>query len=366
MKYFVIAGNNTADISAARLVDQIRRNDVRAEFYGVGGKHMQNAEIKILQFSQIFAFKSIYKLIANLKKISAINELKKSIKECNPDILILVSSSAISIKMASYAKKQGIRTCYYMPPQAWSWPEARIRRMKKSIDKLLVTLPFEVDFFKTLNIKVEYVGNPFIDAIKSYKYDPRFEVDPNQTTIAVLPGVRRREIASSAKIIREIAKLAPNYKFLIAGVGNVGATLYAPYSSIKNAEIYFDKTYDIVKRSNAAIVTSGSATIETALLNCPQVVVNRGNTIKSLLRISKGQDKWISLVNLILQKEVVKEFMQQNYKADKVLEELHKILNDHHYCAGIMQDYQVLLDKMGAEPASKRAALIIEEWLEKD
>jgi lipid-A-disaccharide synthase len=365
MKYFIIAGERSGDMHAARLAKEIKRNDIRAELVGVGGKYMGDAEVKILKHYSTFSFMGIWEVIANLRKVKkTIKDLKRAIKEQQPHVLILVDFPGINLKMATYAKKLGIKTCYYISPKIWAWKEHRIKRIKRDIDKMLVILPFEVEYYKGKGFEVEYVGNPLIDSIKDYKYDPRFEVDPNQTTIAVLPGSRKQEIESSAKVVAEIAKKAGNYKFLIAGVDNVGAELYEPYLNIKNAEIHFDKTYDIVKRSNAAIVTSGTATLETALLNCPQVVVYRANPISIFIARLLVKIKWISLVNLIAQKEVVKELIQEDYNADKVLEELNNILYDHHYCAGMMQDYQELLDKIGAEPASRKAGRIIAEWLE--
>lgn len=365
MKYFIIAGERSGDMHASRLAREIKKNDVRSELVGVGGKMMIDEGVDILKHYSTFSFMGIWEVIANLRKVKrTIEHLKKSIKEQQPDLLILIDFPGINLKMATYAKELGIKTCYYISPKIWAWKEHRINRIKRDIDKMLVILPFEVEYYKSKNFEVEYVGNPLIDSIKEYSYDPRFEVDPNQTTIAVLPGSRKQEIESSAAVVKEIAKKSNNYKFLVAGVDNVGPELYEPYQEIENATIHFDKTYDIVKRSNAAIVTSGTATLETALLNCPQVVVYRANPISIFIAKILVKIKWISLVNLISQKEVVKELIQKEYNADKVLEEINKILQDHHYCAKIMMDYQELLSKIGAEPASKKAARIITEWLE--
>ncbi len=365
MKYFIVAGERSGDLHASRLVRQIRRLDIRAEILGYGGDFMASEDVHIMRHYATFSFMGIIEILTNLGKIKrTLRDCRKAIKDADPDVLILVDFPGINLKLATYAKKKGIKTCYYISPKIWAWKGHRIHRIKRDIDKMFVILPFEVDYYKKKKFEVDYVGNPLIDAIKDHEFDHSFQVKEEVAHIAVLPGSRKQEISASVEVIRQVAKQAPDYQFLIAGVDNVDNDLYAPYRRIPNADVIFDKTYEILKKANAAIVTSGTATLETALLNCPQVVVYRANPVSIFIVRLLVKIKWVSLVNLIAQKEVVKELIQENYNAKAVLEELNLMLNDHQYCAGIMGDYQELRDKIGAEAASKKAAGMLVNWLE--
>lgn len=365
MKYFIVAGERSGDLHASKLAVQLKRQDVRAEIVGFGGAYMADEGVEILKHYSSFSFMGVLEVLFNLTKIRrTLREAKRAIKKANPDVLILVDFPGINLKLATYARKQGIRTCYYISPKIWAWKGHRIRRIKRDIDRMLVILPFEVDYYKARDFTVDYVGNPLIDSIKDYELDPAFQLDVGATNVAVLPGSRKQEIEASADVIKEIAHSAPDYKFHIAAVDNVDGSLYDVYQSIGNATIHINRTYEILKQANAAIVTSGTATLETALLNCPQVVVYRANPISVFIAKILVKIKWVSLVNLIANKEVVRELIQSDYNAKAVLAELDLILKDEKYCAGMMVEYQNLRDMIGAERASLKAARLIIEWLE--
>ncbi len=365
MKYFIIAGERSGDLHASKLASQLQKKDVRAEIVGFGGSLMEEEGVRILKHYSTFSLMGIMEVLSNLGKIRrTIKEAKRAIVDFNPDILILVDFPGFNLKLATFAKKKGIKTCYYISPKIWAWKGHRIKRIKRDIDKMLVILPFEVEFYKSKDFQVDYVGNPLIDSIKDYSFDPTFNLDERKTNVAILPGSRKQEIEASADVIRKVAKQAPEINFHIAAVDNVDSGLYDDYRTISNATIHIDKTYEILKQANAAIVTSGTATLETALLNCPQVVVYRANALSIFIAKMLVKIKWISLVNLIADKPVVKELIQEDYNADQVLEEINKILKDEKYCAAIMADYQELRDMIGAERASSKAAISIVEWLD--
>lgn len=365
MKYFIVAGERSGDLHGSKLAKQLKRIDVRADIVGFGGTYMEKEEVRILKHYSSFSFMGVLEVLSNLGKIKrTLREAKHSIKFEKPDVLILVDFPGINLKLATYAKSQGIKTCYYISPKIWAWKSHRIKRIKKDVDKMLVILPFEMEYYKNQDFPVTYVGNPLIDVIKDYQYDSEFTVDHGEVNIAVLPGSRKQEIEASAKVINEITNQASAYKFHIAAVDNVDETLYEPYRSITNAQIHIDKTYEILKQSNAAIVTSGTATLEAALLNCPQVVVYRANPLSIFIVKLMVKIKWISLVNLIANKQIVKELIQEKYNDKEVLDEINLILNDQNYCAGMMADYQELRSKIGNQRASSNAASEITQWLE--
>jgi lipid-A-disaccharide synthase len=364
MKYFLIAGERSGDMHGSRLLREIRKNDSKAEIVAIGGDYVQEYADSLLMHYKEFSFMGIIEVLANLGKVrKTIRKIKALIKAHQPDVLLLVDFPGINLKMATYAKELGIKTCYYISPKIWAWKEHRIKRIKRDIDKMLVILPFEEGYYKKHNYEVDYIGNPLVDAIKEYDFDNSFQLDEVKVNIAVLPGSRKQEIVNSSAVINQIAKNNPTYNFLIAGVNNVDRQLYDRFEKLENIELYIDKTYDILKHCNAAIVTSGTATLETALLNCPQVVVYKANALSVFIARLLVKIKWISLVNLIAHKEVVKELIQEAYSATNVMKEISKIINDHGYCASMLSEYQELKNSIGTIPASKRASEAVVEWL---
>lgn len=364
MKYFIVAGERSGDLHASKLAQQIIKRDRQAQMAGFGGRYMEEAGVQILKHYSSFSFMGIFEVIKNLGQIKGtLKEAKQAIRAYDPDVLILVDFPGINLRLATFAKRSGIRTCYYISPKIWAWGGRRIKRIKRDVDKMLVILPFEVAFYKTKNYRVDYVGNPLIDAIRDYNFDSSFCLSPQKVNIAVLPGSRKQELVSSARIIQKMATAAPSYQFHVAAVDNVADELYDCYRTIPNVSVYFNKTYELLKQVNVAVVTSGTATLETALLNCPQVVVYRGNPFTIFIGRLLVRVKWVSLVNLIADKEVVRELIQGDYHPKGVFSELRSILRDHGYCAGMLADYQRLREKIGTGSASNRAAEMITEWL---
>lgn len=363
MKYFIIAGERSGDMHGSRLASEILRNDRRAELVGTGGDLMQKEGVRLVKHYKDFSLMGFWEVITHLRRTQkAIKEIKKAILSEKPDVLVLIDFAGMNLRLAKFAKKNNIKTCYYISPKIWAWKESRFKKIEKYVDKMLVIMPFEKDYYQKKGFEVEYVGNPLMDGIKAYEFDNKFQLPENQVNIAVLPGSRPQEIHSSVKVVTEIAKQSPKMNFVIAAVDNVDKLLYQPYETISNAQLVFNKTYEILKQSNAAIVTSGTATLETALLNCPQVVVYRANPISIFIARKLVKINWISLVNLIAQKTVVKELIQEEYNAENVLSELNNILKDHHYCATMLEKYQEIRSKIGYNNASREAARAVVEF----
>ncbi|MCP4458374.1 MAG: lipid-A-disaccharide synthase [Cytophagales bacterium] len=362
MKFFFVAGERSGDLHGANLIKEIKRLDFEAEVVGFGGDMMEEQGMKLLQHYSKYSFMGLWEVIAHLGTIKKkLKECKEEIKKTAPDVLVLVDFPGFNLRMAGFAKSLGIKTCYYISPKIWAWKKGRIKTIRKVVDKMLVILPFEVEFFNELNFEVEYVGNPLMDAVRTYDFDNKYET--NTTTVAVLPGSRVQELKSAKKVILEMAKLKTDYKFVVAGVNNLPKAMYADLEALKNVEVIFEKTYDILKQANAAVVTSGTATLEACLLSAPQVVVYRTSWLTYKVGRAIINVEYLSLVNLIANRPVVKELIQEDFNATMVLEEVDKILNDPAYCGNMLAEYQEIKEKIGHEPASKRAANSLMRWL---
>ena len=357
MKYFIVVGERSGEMHAARLSREIKKNDAHAEIVGVGGKLMSQEGVNVLKSYKDFFFMGIWEVISNLKKIiRSIKHIKQLIKEYAPDVLILVDCPGVNLKLATFAKSQGIKTCYYISPKIWAWRSGRIKKIKQSIDKMLVIFPFETAYYSQRNFKVEYVGNPLIDAIGDYQYNNKNGLESGKNNIAILPGSRKQEIKKSIKIIKKISQKSPKYNFLLAGINDINKKLYDSFEGMPNVKIYFDRTYDILKYANAAVVTSGTATLEAALLDCPQVVVYKTGLLNVIIARLLLNVKWISLVNIIANRTVVRELRQGSYNSNTVLEELNKILTDREYRNNILSGYQSIRETIGDLSAAKNTA----------
>lgn len=363
MKYFFIAGERSGDLHGSNLIRELKRLDFDAEIVGFGGEMMQEQGMSLLRHYRDYSFMGLWEVIKNLGAISKrLKECEKEISIFKPDVVVLVDFPGFNLRMAGFARKLGIKTCYYISPKIWAWKKGRIHKIKKVIDKMFVIIPFEVDFYKSLDYEVEYVGNPLMDTVRTYEYKPLPE--SASTRIAVLPGSRLQELKSATPVILEMARKRPDYKFLVAGVDNLPSEIYAPFNAFDNIEVVFDRTYDILKAANASVVTSGTATLEACLLSAPQVVVYRTSWLTYKVGRAVIKVDYLSLVNLIAGKAVVKELIQDDFNVSKVLEEVERILNEPTYCGQMLADYQEVKEKIGFEPASKRAANAMANWLQ--
>lgn len=365
MKYYILAGEASGDLHASNLIKEISLIDPQAQFRGFGGDLMEKAGMTILKHYRDMAFMGIVPVIMNLRTI------KKNFRFCeqdllafNPDVLILVDYPGFNLRMAKFAKANHIRTFYYISPKIWAWKQKRVHRVKAYVDEMFTILPFENEFYNRFDYKVNYVGNPLLDAILEKKTAPdypRFYAEnqlEDKPILAILPGSRKGEISVLLPTMLEAASRFPEFQCVIAGAPNMGAEFYQPFMKDHRAPIIWGKTYEILIHSRAAIVSSGTATLETAILNVPQVVVYQltPNWLFKYLKKYFLKTKWVSLVNIILQKEAVTELIQSDFTLENIIRELEKIVHDPVNEKRMLNDYQQMMTLLGEKGASGRAA----------
>jgi len=365
MRYYVLAGEASGDLHASNLIKEISKIDPQAEFRGFGGELMEQAGMTVLKHYRDLAFMGIVPVIMNIRTIQKnFRFCEQDLLAFNPDVLILIDYPGFNLRMAKFAKTKGIKTFYYISPKIWAWKEGRVHKVTAYVDEMFTILPFETEFYQKYDYKVNYVGNPLLDAILEKKTEPDYSrffaenILPEKPILAVLPGSRKGEISVLLPIMLEAAAQFPEFQCVIAGAPNMGTEFYLPFMKESQVPIVWGKTYEILIHSRAAIVSSGTATLETAILNVPQVVVYR-LTPKWLFNFLKYfflKTRWVSLVNIILGKEAVTELIQWDFTLKKVVHELEKIIRDPQNEKRMLADYHEMMIKLGEPGASKRAA----------
>lgn len=366
MKYYLIAGEASGDLHGANLLKALKEEDARADFRFWGGDLMQEQGGTLVKHYKELAFMGFVEVLFNLSTIlKNISFCKKDIVEFQPDVIIFIDYPGFNLRIAKWAKAQGFKTHYYISPQIWAWKENRIKGIKASVDQMYVILPFEKDFYEEKHqFPVHFVGHPLLDAIKDKKpVDPEvFKKEhglDKRPVIALLPGSRKQEIKKMLSIMLEATSQFDTYQFVIAGAPGQEKSVYEAFTT-QQENIHFieNKTYDLLSVATAALVTSGTATLETALFKVPQVVCYKGSRISYEIAKRIITLKYISLVNLILDKEVVTELIQTDCNPDKVATQLSKILEGP---ARLQQfeDYFELERKLGGAGASKKTAQLI-------
>lgn len=364
MKYYIIAGEASGDLHGSNLMKALLQKDPQAEFRFWGGDLMQKQGGTLVKHYRDLAFMGFLEVAMNLRTIlNNIKFCKEDIKNNKPDVLILVDYPGFNLRIAKYAKELGIKVIYYISPQLWAWKEGRVEIIKKYVDEMMVILPFEEDFYKKHGVHSHFVGHPLLDAISSLqeidKNDFKKENDLNdKEIIALLPGSRKQEVEKMLELMLSVRPYFSDYQFVIAGAPSLPKEFYQKYVD-DNVHFVSNKTYDLLRCSKAALVTSGTATLETALLNIPEVVCYRGSKISYAIakRLVKNIN-YISLVNLIMDREVVKELIQNDLNTKNLVEELHKILYGNQR-EKVLKDYELLREKLGGKGASEKAAEII-------
>ena len=365
MKYYIIAGEASGDLHGANLMKNIFRQDPEADIRFWGGDLMQEAGGTLVKHYRDLAFMGFAEVVMNLKTIlNNIKICKADILSFQPDVIIYIDYPGFNMRIAKWAKKLGIKNHYYISPQIWAWKENRIKDIKRDVDKMYVILPFEKDFYeKKHGFPVEFVGHPLIDAIHN-----RPETDAEQfkkenglderPIIALLPGSRKQEIAKMLSEMLAVMKDFPAYQFVIAGAPSQEFSFYQQF--LTNDQVHFisNKTYDLLSIAHAALVTSGTATLETALFKVPEVVLYKGNWISYQIAKRVITLKYISLVNLIMDKEVVTELIQDDCNPKRIKSELEKLLNPESR-ATLLKNYDELEEKLGGEGASAKTARLI-------
>lgn len=369
MKYYLVAGEASGDLHGANLIKALKDRDKQAEFRFFGGDLMQAEAGKPVKHIADMAFMGFIEVVFNLTTIlKNLSFCKEDILLWRPDVLILIDFPGFNLKIAEFAKKNNILVCYYISPKVWAWNQKRVLKIKKIVDHLFCILPFEVDFYKRWGMDVDYVGNPLLDAISAFIPDTNF-TEQNQLTgkkiIALLPGSRKQEISRLLPEMIGVADKFPEYKFVIAGAPNFNYAYYDQFVAGQKIPVVFNATYDLLSHASAAIVASGTATLETALFDVPQVVVYKGHPISITIARAVVKIKFISLVNLIMDKLVVKELIQQDCTTEKISGELDAILNDKSYREAMLANYNELDAKMGQPGASAKTAELIMRYASK-
>ena len=362
MKYFILAGEKSGDLHAGSLAGAIFREEPLAELKGWGGGEMQRAGVEILQHYKDLAFMGL-DFLGSLNKVrQALNHCKEQINIFKPDSLILVDYSGFNLRIAKWAHKKGIRVYYYIAPKTWAWNSFRNRTIRKYVDHLLVIFPFEQSYFSSRRILTTYCGNPLVERISAFKPNPAFKEElPTEfeRIVALLPGSRKSEIERVSDEMKKVARQFENTLFVVAGVGDMGEEMYDKFECIRNCHLVFDQTYDLLSVADAAIVTSGTATLEAALFNVPQMVVYRASELTYFLAKRLLKIKFISLVNILMKREVLKELIQDDYNASNIKIRLKGLLEDTKTRKFQLEEYQLLKELLGEKKASENAAKII-------
>jgi len=365
MKYYIIAGEASGDLHGSNLMKALYEEDPKADIRFWGGDLMQQTGGTLVKHYRELAFMGFIEVIFNLKTIlSNITFCKKDIEAFQPDALIFIDYPGFNMRIAKWAKEHGIPTHYYISPQIWAWKENRIQAIKRDFDYLYVILPFEKDFYENKHqFPVTFVGHPLIDAIHNRKEVSQADFVKenhlgNQPIIAILPGSRKQEITKMLSVMLSVVQDFPDYQFVIAGAPSQEHSFYQPFLKNKNVHFLSNKTYDLLSHATAALVTSGTATLETALFKVPEVVCYKGSWASYQIAKRIITLKYISLVNLIMDREVVTELIQENCNTKTIKVELQKLL-DPRQREQLLKAYESLEEKLGGVGASKKTAQLI-------
>jgi len=366
MKYYIIAGEASGDLHGSNLIKALKKEDASAEIRCWGGDLMQKAGGNLAKHYKDMAFMGFLEVLMNIPTIfKNIAYCKEDIQSFNPDQVIFIDFSGFNLRIAKWAKENGFKTNYYISPQIWASRESRIKKIKRDIDHMYVILPFEKDFYeKKHGYPVQFVGHPLIDAIENTPLQDNATfrkengLDPDKPIIALLPGSRKQEVQKMLEVMLSVKKDFPDYQFVIAGAPSLPDEFYNPFLKGDKVEYVSNKTYTLLKHSHAALVTSGTATLETALFGIPQVVCYKGNWISYQIAKRIITLDYISLVNLIMKREVVKELIQNDLSTKNLRTELSKIV-DGAERERMLTDYALLKEKLGGKGASQLAAKLI-------
>lgn len=372
MKYYIIAGEASGDLHGSNLIKEIKKLDADAIIRGWGGDKMEAAGAMLVKHYRDLAFMGFAEVVKNLPAIMKnFKFCKEDIQQFQPDAVILINYSAFNLRMAKWTHLQRsphgqnkYKNIFYISPQVWAWKESRVKTIKKYVDKMIVILPFEKQFFKKWNYEVEYVGHPLVEVIESFKKEHP-SIKQSSNIIALLPGSRRQEIQTKLPIMLEASKNFPDYTFIVAKALSVEDEFYEPFlSGYKNVEVISNDAYSLLMKAKAALVTSGTATLETALFGVPEIICYKAGSLSYQIAKRLVKLKFICLVNLIMDKEVVKELIQDELTVENITKELNAILFDTLKRERMEMDYADLKNLLSeGGNASANAAKSIYEFI---
>ncbi len=355
MKYFIISGESSGDMHASNLLHHLKTFDSTAEVMGWGGDKMESEGCKIVKHYRELAFMGFTEVLKHLPEILRNFTLCKSqIQEFKPNVVILVDFPGFNLRMAKWLKENAFTVIYYISPQVWAWKESRVDQVRKFVDRMYVILPFEKPFYAQRGIDVEYNGHPLIDEIEKYRFQEKNHAS-SKKIIAILPGSRKQEVL---KILPEMLKVCnhfPEWQFVISAVPHIDVNLYNKMIHAPNIKVQAGQVYSLLSNAHAAIVTSGTATLETALFKVPEVVCFKGSALSFWLAKKLIKVKYISLVNLILDGKAVDELIQNDLNEQNLITSLHKLLDAQHREL-LLQQYDELISVLGGNGASEKSA----------
>ncbi|MEY3237190.1 MAG: hypothetical protein RI883_1291 [Bacteroidota bacterium] len=363
LKFYLIAGEASGDLHASNLMRALKAERGNIDFRCWGGDKMEAQGGTIVKHFKELAFMGFIEVVSNLRTIlKNIRFCKEDIEANQPDVLILVDYPGFNLRIAEWAHSKGIRVIYYISPQVWAWKKSRVHKIKKFVDQMFVILPFEKEFYAQFDFDVEYLGHPLLDAIGDFKKEAiskeQFLLDnqlESKPIIAILPGSRKQEVSVKLPIMLDALKSLDNYQIIIAGAPSLEKSFYDSLIS-NNVKIVFGQTYDLLANSEAAVVTSGTATLETALLGIPEVVCYKGSAISYQIAKRLIKIKYISLVNLIMNREVVKELIQMECTSENIQNELKTLLIGGSNREKMLKDFAEMEKILGKGGASEKVA----------
>lgn len=366
MKYYLVAGEASGDLHGANLMKALKIEDQDADFRYFGGDKMKAEGGRLVKHFADMAFMGFTEVVLNLRTILRnMKACKADILAYQPDTLVLIDFPGFNLKIAEFAKKQGIKVCYYISPKIWAWNQKRVLKIKRDVDQMYCILPFEVDFYKKWGMDVHYVGNPLLDEKANFTPDLNFKKKlelVDQKIIALLPGSRKQEIERLLPDMLTITEKFPTYQFVIAAAPTFSPEYYYQFIGDKKVKLVFSQTYNLLRNAHAALVASGTATLETALFKVPQVVLYRGGAISVGIARMVIKIRFISLVNLIMDRKVVTELIQEDCNAEKIAINLSGIVEGVERNK-MLADYDALNEIMGTAGASQRTAKLIVNFL---
>lgn len=368
MKFYLIAGERSGDLHGGNLIKQIKQREPGARFRGFGGDYMLEAGMDEVVHYRELAFMGFAEVLANLRTISKkIDQCKADILGYKPDVIILIDYAGFNMRIAKFAHKHVIKVFWYISPKVWAWNQSRALKLKANVDRMFAILPFEKQFFKRFDWDIDYVGNPVLDAIKSHQAKVDFatslKLESHKKVVALLPGSRHQELKKIIPVMAGVAAKMPEAQFVVATVSNLNKSLYQDLSKLSNVKFVEDAAYDLLRAADAAVVTSGTATLETALFRVPEVVVYKTSRLSYMIAKLLIKVRFISLVNLIADRLVVKEMIQKDASVESVSNELNKILNDKAYREKMLNDYDEIIRILDTGSASENTARLMLQYL---
>lgn len=367
MKYYILAGEASGDLHGSNLIRELKLRDAKAQVRCWGGDLMQAQGAELVKHYRDLAFMGFVEVLLNIKTIiSNIKFCKRDILQYQPDVLILIDYPGFNLRIAEFAKQNNLLVYYYISPQIWAWKQSRVYKIKECVNRMFVILPFEKEFYQKFNYDVDFVGHPLLDAIDNYQHDAKNQPKATEKIVALLPGSRKQEVKQSLPLMLSMCNKFPDVQFCIAAAPSLSAEFYSTFIGNNPIKIVYNETYSLLQRASAALVTSGTATLETALFEVPEVVCYKGSKISYWIARQLIKVKYISLVNLIMDRLVVKELIQDEFNETQLEKELHDLLNNEQRILVLKKDFLELKTKLGGSGASAKTAELMIQYLKRD